>query len=333
MSIVLLPVLCVLAWPPTGFSQEGSPARVQGGRPSVTAPDADPAREERERTRVKEARAEWDTLANELAQLDREQLPADGWAREWAGNYWDGFEDGGRSALLGPSGRVIVGEWGRFRGQNSICTGDVVDWIDVDDDGERDTLRIRWDAAAYLRTKPPSDQLHLVRWRGPDGEVARRYLIGSDELPDVVDDFNSGHLDRTSLGLSLQLTALTTRVLRLGPAVAGLPELPEPWRSTLIPPPQSFTVTAVGPKVLTAMGRAVERVEVEFTLEPGAAGGANEWLKFPYTASNGTRGWFRVEDVTEQNCKAVYETFQSPREPAPLPAVGEVIEVHENAGP
>ncbi|MDX9912181.1 MAG: hypothetical protein RBS39_10145 [Phycisphaerales bacterium] len=333
MRIVLLPVLCILACSPAGFSQEGREPRGRGGRPSVAASDADPAREERERARVEEALAEWKTLANELTQLDREQLPADGWAREWAGDYWDGFDDGGRSALLGPSGRVIVNEWGHFRGQNSIRTGDVVDWIDVDDDGERDTLRIRWDAAAEERTKTPSDQLHLIRWRGPDGEVARRYLVGCDELPDVVDDFNSGHLDRTDLRPSLEMMTPRIRGMPRGPIVVGLPELPEPWRSKLIPPPQSVTVLSVGPKVRTMMGRAVERVEVECTLKPGAAGGAYEGLEFPYTASNGTHGRFRITMVSDMGCKAAYETFQSPREPAPLPAVGEVIEVRENAMP
>lgn len=199
----------------------------------------------------------------EFAGQMRGALHADG-APAWAGTYSD---DGGHH---GSEEVLSLSTAGFFYGQGLpdayydqfIDLPNIEgDWGEIEPSGSRDfVLRAAWRNDAWgvfgFRRGAPRT-LHLIPWDD------RMYAVYEDQMADFVDSINQ-HLDDDKRDYVGSYPYRSRKEARGGLFVqtkpAGLPDLPEAWRSHLLKKPIEAVVTAVGPLRYRDFGYKRQRV-------------------------------------------------------------------------
>ncbi len=220
-------------------------------------------------------------IESELRALDREALPQDHWAREWAGEYYTSHR--GVRFVIAPESGVASQEASCLIGSGDFNYGEIVEVLE---DGLR--VRLAIDPATERR-QIMGERLYFVRW----GDW--RLLVAERGMMRLVNDINEGGTAREYLFSTLK------RYVGEGRAdskPASAPELPERWAKLLLTRPVRLTVASVRkPELATFRGY---QWDVEFT--GGSADGA--YVGLTVTSLHGWGyGEVTLTEVGEHECR------------------------------
>ena len=251
----------------------------------------------------------------EVAALDRSQLKDDDWAKEWAGQYYEGDGLGENVRIhLAPKAGIAYLNYGCM----GLYGGDHGDIIEPLPDGLRLKLVIGQSGGSFL-----TERVYFVRW----GE--RRYLVPDWAMMQVVNNYNEGGFGRINM---FQIPRLERDGKRNGmyeeAAPPGKPVLPAEFAKLLRDDPISLKVTKVSPIAEARVTSGVDAYKCTFEFEGGSDRGVYLGQEFWLTLS-GASGKVQISRVDAGSCTGEFVAYGSPNTPIKQPTVGEVVNTGE----
>jgi hypothetical protein len=134
-----------------------------------------------------EAEAHEKRIATELAALDLAELPANHWAKEFAGVYYSSIGLGDNVAFaIAPNAGISY----QIHGCTGIYAADHGDIVKATPEGITVKWRVNRDKERWSFL---SSELYFVRW-GP-----RRYLVAESQMQELATEYNKGGFVRDHL--------------------------------------------------------------------------------------------------------------------------------------
>lgn len=301
---------------------------VQPDQPATQRPESPWVTDERN------LRAEFAAIEDRSARIRTEladkhtldNLPEDHWARRWAGEYYVGDGLGMNVQILVAPDAGITYTWHGCMGLYDGNHGQITGTFDLNDDAKPDGLTIEWTLHPQTDYDFDSERFFFVPWLGPDGAVARRYLVPEDQMLAVVNDVLSGWGDDLFFAPRLHELDAEGQLMRRwnDAAVVGAPHVPEPWASMLSSPADFGLVTHVENPTIAVITRGVESTTCRVTIDAGASDGVFLGLRARYGQPFATSTLTAIE-VNDGSSVFEFQSFNSEGTAVSVPAVGERI--------
>ncbi len=252
-------------------------------------------------------------ITKELETLDRGALREGDWAKEWAGEYYDG--DG-----LGRNFRIVLAPKSGIACANHGCMGfyggDHGDIVEALPDGLRVKPILGSDNYGMLDAR-----LYFVRW----GE--RRYLVPESSMLTLVNNCNEGGFARDAMYFIPRLHNKNDPFHRHEAAPAGRPELPTQYAKLLREKPISLKVSKVTPLETRGVTTGVQGFFCTIEFEGGAEQGVYKGLEFWYGKNSltATTGKVIINRVDGKTCTGELRAFGGKDQTFSSPIVGESV--------
>lgn len=244
-------------------------------------------------------------IREELAALPQSDLPADHWARAWAGTYMTILQPGGVQGELLVAPRAGVA-FERRRTQQG--------WIDHAEIAQvfPGGVALKWAIEPPDAGDPTlSSRMHFMTW----GD--KRVMISEPSLVQLVNDLNEGGdgasllpnlFQRTSADGELPRTAMERPIVR--------PDLPPEWRSRLFDKRVEFAA-ASATETSHADEQGRRRTSFRVTLSAGADRGVFGGMGLPFQrgTASGRLVIDKVDAATSEGTLTVWSLEGSPLEP------------------
>jgi hypothetical protein len=276
-----------------------------------------------------------DRVMAELKSLaDQKDLPADHWARQWAGTYYVGDGLGMNVSITVAPKSGIVYTWSGCLGLYDGNHGDVLGTFDDDGDGKPDGLKVKWALQLQGGYHFDSEKYYFVRWTGPQGSPGRFYLVPEAQMIKVVNNYNQGGYARNGMYHAPR------KYDRSGgedphaaaPPVVGVPLLPPKWAKMLITAAVDAKVTSVTPGATKKVTDNVDGTEARVTLDKGRADGLYLGMEVQVGDLMSDSGSLTIDTLDEHTAGGAFRAFDTADRPIAVPAVGQVIRMSEGAG-
>lgn len=231
-----------------------------------------------------------ENIKKELADLDRDALPDDHWAKEWAGTYFVGDGLGANITLIVAPESGIAYTWYGCMGLYYYSYGTI---SEVVPDGLIVDLEVE-----EIRRKPFMDsRLYFVKWGH------ERFLIPEHEMLSFVNDYNKGGRMRSSMGFSPRKDG-TASMFGHNLDSAGIPELPARWAKLLRTDPIELTVQTVTSMPKEHVVDSVWKHSLEIEFSGGSEVGVYDSMEFDLD-----EGFVTIVEVKPDSCRGVFRAF------------------------
>lgn len=304
----------------TSLIARAEPAAAPASKPDPACRSAmmiDSLREKlaAEEPRIKE---QMNRIDAELKALDRATLNNTDWAKEWAGEYYEGDSLGTNVTIrLAPKAGIAFLNYGCL----GLYGGDHGEIVQSLPDGLQLKLTFGDDHNSYL-----SERIHFVRW----GD--ERFLVPAWLLPEFVNNYNRGGYARSAMYRIPRLIR-NGQYHRWFSTPQGLPELPPEYAKLLMSAPVNLKVTAISPLTTRHVTGNVNRASCEIQFEGGSDKGIYIGMTFRYPKDLGLPvGEILITSITEAASTGRFVAFISGDQKVRLPEVGETISTTDDEG-
>jgi hypothetical protein len=318
-----LPALLVLAITATTHAQVRNPDLPAIPDKSATPlPKPDPARRSpmmvddmggdlhAEEQRIKDREQ---LIEIELKHLDRAALKDSDWAKEWAGDYYEGDGLGENvSVTLAPKAGIAFLNYGCL----GLYGGDHGEIVEAFPDG----LRLKL-AFGDARNSFLSERIYFVKWD------TQRFLVPDWLMTRFINNYNQGGYARASMyGIPRLTKDGQPRRMFGADAPQGRPELPPKFAKLLHTKPATLKVTKVSdPASQNVTGQVNARAcTIEF--QGGADQGVYVGQEFRFPKEiRAAAGFIRITAVTATTSTGEFTAFYSAGQKVEVPTVGVTI--------
>jgi hypothetical protein len=247
----------------------------------------------------------------ELKDLDRDKLPKEHWARDWAGEYYQGDGLGANILFrLAPESGFSY----TWHGCMGLYDGNHGDIAEVFPDGLRLKLAIPADLSTF---ETVSDRLYFVPW----GE--ERFLVPECLLMKFVNNYNEGGFARAEMyHIPRLIRDKNYHGFRSAPP--GLPKLPDKYAKLLRTKPITLTVAKVDAKPPKHVTGEVHSHAFDVVLEGGATAGAFVGMEFSI-GQGLNMGVLTLTEVGETTSRGRAQFFNTGSSSQDLIRVGQTI--------
>lgn len=313
------------------FSADNPPRAIEGEN-STPTPKHRATHEERTQDTIALCAAEGEIdarqvrIEEELPTITDSDLPADHWAREWAGEYYVGDGLGMNVRILVAPKSGIVYTWHGCLGLYDGNHGDVIESFDLDKDGKADGLKINWSLHPKSGYDYNSEQYYFVRWNGADGKVARHYLVPESQLLSMVNDYNEGGYARDGMySAPLKSDPSSNRPRAASKPVVGAPQLPDKWAKLLLTSPVDAKVTHASEPTFRNVTGNVNGTFAKVTFDKGSEDGLYLGLKAWFNQYSLQAARLTIIELDKHSAVAEFRAFSSQEMAVELPKVGDSI--------
>lgn len=268
------------------------------------------------------------SIVKELDSIAKSDLPADHWAREWAGSYYVGDGLGMNVRILIAPDAGVTYTWHGCMGLYDGNHGDIAETFDLDKDGQPDGLKINWKLNLSGGYHYDSKLFYFVRWDDPASDRIKRYIVPEEQMLEVVNDYNQGGYSRDSMYSAPKKYEEGDKIRRGWhpdyKPFEGVPQLPAKWAKLLILKAVDAKVTHVTPITTRNVTKGVDATLARVTFDKGSADGL--YMGMEVRVSHG-RGTLTIDKLQEHTAEAAFQAFTSAGEIISPPVVDEVIRV------
>jgi len=255
----------------------------------------------------------------ELKHLDRAALKDSDWAKEWAGDYYEGDGLGENvSVHLAPKAGIAFLNYGCL----GLYGGDHGEVVEALPDGLRLKLAFGDARISFL-----SERVYFVKW------ADQRFLVPEWLMTRFINDYNQGGYARAAMyGIPRLTNEGQPRRMFAAATPEGRPELPPKFAKLLHTKPAALRVTKVSdPTSRTVTGPVNSRAcTIEF--QGGADQGVyiGQEFRFP-KALAAASGFIRITAVAATTSTGEFVAFYSGSEKVTVPTVGESISTSDES--
>jgi hypothetical protein len=245
-------------------------------------------------------------IADELAALNRNALPASDWAKEWAGIYNEGHGWGSFIIYVAPKSGIATYASSCF-GNDAQKSADVAEVLP-------DGLKLKLVGDPFNQYL--SQRMYFIKWS------IRRFLVSDSGMISFVNNYNQGGGFRETMFDIPELNRSDTYVAWPNPTkTPGKPELPPQFAKLLREAPINLKVTSAAPlKIATG----IRANAYEITFEGGQDQGAYVGLELVYNTNGRPQGTIELTKVDAKTSQATLTLLSADQE-AKLPQAGEVL--------